>query len=84
MRLPVLLMLMVLVSRTSGQEPSPVLHAKGFASLTYVNDYFTATDRYFTQGVGLRAGSEALAASFLMKPMLRLRADRRSVLTLLA
>jgi|GEM_PF-3241827 len=64
------------------QEPS-VPGAKGYVSLTYANDYFTATDRYFTQGVGLRFGSVGLTNSFLIKPMLMLHGDEQPLLALL-
>ena len=67
-----------------GQEMPKVPAAGHFVSFTYANDFFTATDRYFTQGVGLRFGSTALGRSYLMAPMLRLHADRSPWLTVLA
>lgn len=84
MRLPLLLIILLYVLPAHGQEAPTDHDAKHFASFTYANDFFTATDRYFTQGVGLRYGSTGLARSFLMAPMLRLRSDASPWLTILA
>ena len=55
--------------------------AIGNASLTYANDYFTATDRYFTQGVGVRFGLVSLGRSVLVMPLLHLRSGPTPLVT---
>ncbi len=82
MRSAILLIIFLLSFALRGQVPSGP-SVKGNVSLTYANDYFTATDRYFTQGVGLRVGSVPLANTFLIKPMLRLHGDEQPLLTVL-
>ena len=66
------------------QEAKESAIADHFISFTYDNDFFTATDRYFTQGVGLRFGSTSLGHSWLMAPMLQLHADGSPWLTVRA
>ncbi|MGV9012222.1 MAG: lipid A-modifier LpxR family protein [Flavobacteriales bacterium] len=75
MRVFLLSAIMVQALVAVGQEPPATSSASQTASFTYANDFFTATDRYFTQGVGLRYGSLSLGTSWLAKPMLRLRTD---------
>jgi lipid A 3-O-deacylase len=84
MRFPFLSIAVFQTLVVAAQESNAGISASQMTSFTYANDFFTATDRYFTQGAGLRYGSIALGRSFFMAPLLRLHSDPAPWLTVLA
>lgn len=63
-------MLCLATAMTHGQH-----NLRSFLELDYANDFFTATDRYYTQGVQLRHAADAWARSPTASLLLRLTAD---------
>lgn len=56
MRIAACTLFLLVAMRSMAQQPTDAT-AKGYVQLLYANDFFTATDRYYTQGVRLEYGS---------------------------
>lgn len=57
-------------SETNAQENNV---QKGFFSFQYDNDFFNATDRYFTQGIRLELAHTGLARTYMSRAMVQLK-----------